>query len=196
MRFPPQDGRGRRGRGPGGRRQAEPPTTTADELAAWFTGSLPDGWFTGPVTVTFDRDEILVTGNLAAPNVGDNPSIGIAEQARIDAFRDDTRDQRMAIAQRAQHTFHRVVSWAATCGDTEVHFTVANVPVMTRLRMENRATLDTLIDAGVARSRSEALAWCVQMVADNEAEWLGELRSAMSAVDEARAKGPAASRNS
>ena len=35
---------------------------------------------------------------------------------------------------------------------------------MTRLRMPERRVLDTLVDAGVARSRSHALAWCVRLV--------------------------------
>ena len=197
MRFPPHEGRGgRRGRrGPGGRRAPEPTPTSHDELAAWFAGSLPDDWFTGPVSIEFDRDEILVTGALARPDVGDNPSAAVAEQARIDGFREDTREQRMAVAERAQQHFRRVVSWAVECGDTAAEFTVANVPVMTRLRMDGRSTLDTLIDAGVARSRSEALAWCVHLVAENEAEWLGELRDAMSAVEAAKAKGPASARD-
>ena len=196
MRFPssPQDSRGRR-RGPGGRRQQEPTSTTTNELSAWFTGSLPDGWFSEPIAIRFDRDEIIVTGTLPTPDLGDNPSIEIAEQARIETFREETRDQRMGIAERAQATFRRKVSWATTCGGSSSEYTVANVPVMTRLPMGDRATLDTLIDAGVARSRSEAMAWCVRLVADNETDWLDELRSAMSAVDEARTKGPTSARD-
>jgi hypothetical protein len=64
---------------------------------------------------------------------------------------------------------------------------------MTRLRMADRQALDTLIDAGVARSRSEALAWCVRLVAQHEGEWISELRDAMSAVEEVRNKGPRSS---
>ena len=69
-------------------------------------------------------------------------------------------------------------------------YTVASVPVMTRLRMDERRLLDTLIDAGVARSRSEALAWSVRLVADNEAEWIEKLRAAMTEVEELRNQGP------
>ncbi|NOX28762.1 MAG: hypothetical protein GXP35_01720 [Actinobacteria bacterium] len=197
MRFPatPQDGpaRGRR-RGPGGRRQQEPTPTTAEELTAWFVGSLPDSWFSEPIEIDFDRDEIIVTGVLPVPDLGDNPSTEVAEQARIETFREETRDRRMGIAERAQSTFRRKVSWATTCGESRSNYTVGNVPVMTRLLMDDRATLDTLIDAGVARSRSEALAWCVRLVADNETSWLEELRSAMSAVEDARTKGPTSTR--
>jgi len=69
-------------------------------------------------------------------------------------------------------------------------FTTLSVPVMTRLRMRERQVLDTLIEAGVARSRSEALAWCVKLVADNEEEWLRELREALQRVREVRRQGP------
>jgi len=196
MRFPssPEDERGRRRRGPGGRRQQEPTPTSTEELEAWFVGSLPDSWFSEPIEIDFDRDEIIVTGVLPVPDLGDNPSTEIAEEARIETFREETRDQRMGIAERAQSTFRRKVSWATTCGKSRSNYTVGNVPVMTRLLMDDRATLDTLIDAGVARSRSEALAWCVRLVADNETSWLEELRSAMTAVDEARTKGPTSTR--
>ena len=196
MRFPPppSDGSSRRRRGPGGRRQQEPIPTTNNELTAWFTGSLPDNWFSEPINIKFDRDEIVITGALRVPDLGDNPSIEIAEQARIETFREETREQRVGIAERAQSTFRRKVSWATTCGDNTSDYTAANVPVMTRLAMDDRGTLDTLIDAGVARSRSEALAWCVRLVAENETDWLNELRSAMSAVDEAKSKGPTSTR--
>jgi hypothetical protein len=61
---------------------------------------------------------------------------------------------------------------------------------MTRLRQPERQVLDTLIDAGVARSRSEALAWCVRLVGEHADQWLGQLREAMGAVDELRKQGP------
>ena len=62
---------------------------------------------------------------------------------------------------------------------------------MTRLLMEERQLLDTLIQAGVARSRSEALGWTVRLVAENESEWISKLREAMTEVDEVRKQGPA-----
>jgi hypothetical protein len=102
----------------------------------------------------------------------------------------------MRIAEEAQARFGRVVSWGATSGDTTRLFTNANVPVMTRLRMSQRQVLDTLIDAGIARSRSEALAWCVELVGRNESAWIDELRSAFAHVEEVRAQGPSANRPS
>lgn len=179
-------GRGRGGRG----RRPEPPTVTKQDLAAWFAGSLPDDWFTEPVRVIFDRDEIQVTGQLAAPQVDDGGNTSLAEEARIEQHRENTREQRMAVASRAQEKFERVVSWGASCGETEQLFTTASSPAMTRLHLEQRQVLDTLIDAGVARSRSDALAWCVNLVAENESEWIGNLRSALEAVEQAREQGP------
>ena len=71
-------------------------------------------------------------------------------------------------------------------------FTRLTVPVMTRLQQPQRQVLDTLVEAGVARSRSDALAWCVRLVAQHEADWLAELNEAMGGLRAARAKGPAA----
>ena len=61
---------------------------------------------------------------------------------------------------------------------------------MTRLRMSERLVLDTLVGAGVARSRSEALAWCVRLVGDHQGDWIQQLRDALVAVEAARADGP------
>lgn len=162
-------------------------------LSAWFAGRLPDSWFTDAVTVVADREEILVTGSLPAPKVDDGEgtdAFEVACRARIAGFREDTREHRMRVAAEAEQRFERKVSWAATCGELTVAFTTASVPVMTRLRMTERATLDTLIEAGVARSRSEALAWCVRLVGRHQEEWIGQLREALQAVEQARAAGP------
>jgi hypothetical protein len=174
--------------------------TTAEQRAAlhgWFAGQLPDGWFTGPPTVTFDNDEILVVGQLPSPEVESDAGASgqaAAETARIDRFREDSREQRMRIATDAQHKFRRRVSWGASCGGSTHYFTTASAPVMTRLRMPERAVLDTLIDAGVARSRSDALAWCVRLVGQNESGWIGELRTAFEQVETVRAQGPSSAR--
>lgn len=191
MRMEHEEARRGRGRGRGrGRHRPEPPAVTHDDLEAWFVGSLPDDWFVEPITVEFDRDEIVVTGELASPKAKKDTR-AIAEAARIETFREETRESRMAVADRAQQKFGRTVSWAATCGASASDWTSASVPAMTRLRFEDRAILDTLIDAGVARSRSEALAWCVRLVGENEEKWIGSLRSALTAVEEARKAGPA-----
>jgi hypothetical protein len=137
------------------------------------------------------RDEILVVGTLPPLEVdGDEAAVGAAESGRIDRFRADTREERMAIAQQAQHRYGRTVSWGAVCGGSSGVFTTQSVPVMTRLRQAERQVLDTLVDAGVARSRSEALAWSVRLVGEHAESWLGELKEAMTEVDRLRAAGP------
>ncbi len=178
-----------RGRGRGGWQQAELPS--AEDAASWFAGRLPDEWFTGPARVTVDRDEITVVGTLAAVEVdGDTASAEAAAVGRIERFREDTREARVAIATQAQHRYGRTVSWGARCGDTARLFTTASVPVMTRLRQAERQVLDTLVDSGVARSRSDALAWSVRLVGEHAEEWLAELREAMTQVDRLRSGGP------
>ena len=170
---------------------------TLDELRGWFAGRIPDDWFTGPLELTVDREEILVIGEIpdvkVAKGAGDAEAAA-ARESRVDAFREETRPQRMHIAEDAQRRFRRHVSWGAQVGGEIHHFTTAAVPVMTRLRMRERAVLDTLVDAGVARSRSEALAWCVRLVADNESAWIEKLRGVLGAVKEARGEGPKPSR--
>jgi hypothetical protein len=165
----------------------------ASTLAGWFAGRLPDDWFTGAPEVVADREEILVVGTVAEPEYpegADEPARGAARRARIQRFREDTREQRMKIADEAEHRTGRKVAWGARCGDEERTFTSLAVPVMTRLRMPERQVLDTLVGAGVARSRSDALAWCVRLVGDHEGEWIDQLRDALVAVEEARKSGP------
>jgi hypothetical protein len=147
--------------------------------------------------VTIDNDEILIIGALSIVELEQGvtaETAKTAEEARIERFREDTREHRMRIAEEAQARFGRVVSWGASSGGTTRLFTTSNVPVMTRLRMSQRQVLDTLIDAGIARSRSEALAWCVELVGQNESEWINELRDAFARVEQVRAQGPSATR--
>jgi len=180
----PHGGRGRGFGRPGGWQQADLPP--ADDAASWFAGRLPSDWYVGAPTVTVDREEIIVTGELPPPE-GDGEA---AAQGRIQRFREDTRETRMTIADEAESRYGRKVAWGASIGETAALFTHLAVPVMTRLRQDERRVLDTLVDAGVARSRSEALAWCVTLVGEHTDEWLTSLRTAMSEVDKLRAEGP------
>jgi hypothetical protein len=168
--------------------------TTKTTAEAWLAGRLPTDWFTGPVEVTRDRDELLVVGTLAAPDLDtdDETEREIAARGRIASFREDTRERRIEIARELEHLSGRKVSWGVRIGETEVLFTHLAAPVMTRLRQPERKVLDTLVEAGVARSRSEALAWCVRLVGEKSDSWLAELRQAMEHFDEVRRKGPAA----
>ena len=166
------------------------------EITTWIENRLPEGWFDGTPTVTVDREEITIVGKLADAPAAEGEATEhahVAEEARIARFREETRRQRMQIADEMEHRFNRKVSWGAQAGDTTMLFTTLSIPVMTRLRQPERQVLDTLVAANVARSRSDALAWCVRLVGDNEEEWIGRLRDALTAVDDARATGPAPS---
>jgi hypothetical protein len=166
---------------------------TNEELLGWFTGRLPGDWFVGPPEVRADREEILVVGTLSDPELpagSTADAAAAARLARIDGFREDTRERRMRIAQEAQRRFGRRVSWGAQCGNARKLFTTVSVPAMTRLRISERQVLDTLVDAGVARSRSHALAWCVRLVAERQEDWLKDLRNALTHVEKVRGEGP------
>lgn len=164
-----------------------------DKLSGWFAGRIPEGWFTGAPEVNYDREEILVVGALPDVATDEGASEATKEGARegrAKAFREDTREQRMRIAREAERRYGRKVAWGVDVGGERVLFTTLSVPVMTRLRMREREVLDTLVDAGVARSRSHALAWCVRLVADKQGEWLSNLQEALVAVQKVRAEGP------
>ena len=167
-----------------------------EQIAGWFAGRVPDGWFAGAPEVRVDHDEVLVMGPLAEPAVADDASDAAraaARAGRIKQFREETRAARMQIAEEGEHRFGRKVSWGATCGDQRELFTTMSVPVMTRLRLPQREVLDTLVAAGVARSRSDALGWCVRLVGQHQQEWIGELRDALVHVREVAGRGPATS---
>ncbi|MDX1875498.1 hypothetical protein SBI67_25545 [Mycolicibacterium sp. 120266] len=157
------------------------------EAADWFAGRLPDGWFAGDPEVTVDREEITVIGRLPDADTEESASRASGRAAK---FREETRGERMRIADEAQDRFGRKVSWGIQAGEERILFTHLAVPVMTRLRQPERQVLDTLVDAGVARSRSDALAWSVRLVGEHADEWLAKLRAAMTAVDDLRAEGP------
>ena len=165
----------------------------ADDIPGWFAGKIPAGWFAGPPEVASDGDEILVIGPLPDVELAAGTSEegrAAARSARIDRFREETREERVRIAREAERQFRRKVAWGARCGDQTKLFTALSVPVMTRLRMTERGILDTLVAGGVARSRSDALAWCVRLVGMHQADWIKGLRDAIVKVDEARSKGP------
>ncbi|KJE25013.1 hypothetical protein FF36_00625 [Frankia torreyi] len=187
---------GPRGRGygrPGDRAESVP----AQDAPDWFAAHIPAGWFTGPPAVVVDRDEITVVGELPVEEpllhsggvelpAGRDPEAA----ALIRRFRERTRDERIAIAAEAERRYGRKVAWGATAGTASELFTVLSVPVMTRLRQPERQVLDTLVESGVARSRSEALAWCVRLVGDNSDTWLRQLREALEQVEKIRSEGP------
>ncbi len=165
----------------------------AGDLTQWFASRIPKGWFVGPPEVTSDGEEILVVGTLPDVQLAEGTSDegrSAARVARILRFREETRDDRVRIARDAERQFGRKVAWGARSGDETKVFTTLSIPVMTRLRMNERSILDTLVAGGVARSRSEALAWCVRLVGMHQADWIKGLRNALVKVDEVRSKGP------
>lgn len=187
MRHHPHNRRSGR---PGGWQQADQPDAT--DAPDWFGGRLPDHWFAGDPEVIVDREEITVIGRLPEP---ENPESEARASGRAARFREQTRNERMQIADEAETRYGRKVSWGidiAGEGDAteRILFTHLAVPVMTRLRQPERQVLDTLVDAGVARSRSDALVWSVRLVAEHADEWLGKLRDAMREVDDLRSEGP------
>lgn len=155
-------------------------------------GRLPGEWFTAAPDITIDREEITIVGALTDPGEasGSEAERAAAAEGRIRRFREETRNRRIEIAREAEHRFRRKVSWGVTCAGVSEMFTTLSVPVMTRLRQTERRVLDTLVDAGVARSRSDALAWCVRLTGENADEWLSRLREALRHVEQVRAEGP------
>lgn len=189
-----EGGRGGAGRGPG-RARGGPPgpderdLPAADGVAAWFAGRLPDAW--GAVDTIVDRDEITVVVTVAAPQTeGGEADVAAAEAGRATRWREETREERVRIAREAEHRFGRSLAWAVQVGGTRQLFTHLSVPAMTRLRQPERLVLDTLVDSGVARSRAEALAWCVKLVGSNADSWLSDLRAAMQVVQKVREQRP------
>jgi len=168
-------------------------STRDEKVHGWLAGRLPKDWYTEAPDIRIDRDEITVVGRVEAPTTDEDAADAeraAAEAGRIKQFREHTRDARIRIARELEHAAGRKVAWGATCGGTEELFTTISVPVMTRLRQGERQVLDTLVDAGVARSRSDALAWCVKLVGQHSDDWLAELREAMTHVEEVRSRGP------
>jgi hypothetical protein len=156
---------------------------TDDEIRSWLLSRLPEPWTAAAPVINVDDDEILVV-------IVQGDSEPDARHARAHSFREETRDQRMRIAQDAERRFGRKLAWGVEIGGERTLFTSLSIPVMTRLRLPERQVLDTLVQAGVARSRSEALAWCVRLVGRHEAEWIHELREALVRVGELRRRGP------
>ncbi|MER6788356.1 hypothetical protein ABT330_27710 [Streptomyces sp. NPDC000658] len=168
-------------------------TEQNEKLRGWFAGRLPDDLFEELTDVTADREEITVIGRIAAPRLAEGAPDAerkAAVDARIQEFRDRTRETRMAVARDAEHRFRHKVSWGVVCDGERALFTHVAAPVMTRLRQPERQVLDTLIAAGVARSRSDALAWCVRLVQRHTDDWLTELRESLEHVQRVRAQGP------
>ena len=170
-----------------------------ERVGGWFAGRLPEEWRSAPAEMTIDREEIIVRlsiPDVALPDDTSDAARAEARAGRAKAFREETRGRRIEIAREAEHRYDATVSWGVVIGEGDgAHrelWTHVAAPAMTRLRQPQRMVLDALVEAGVARSRADALVWCVRLVGQHEADWLTELRDAMTAVADVREKGPAA----
>lgn len=165
--------------------------TTPSKVTSWLRGRLPQEWTAHTLEVTVDREEITVVIGLPGDQKHpDGPADPDELDGRIGRFRSETRAERMSIADEAERRYGRKTAWGVRAGERTELFTTLAVPVMTRLRQPERIVLETLVEAGVARSRAHALAWCVRLVGQHSADWLAELRSAMDAVGKVRQEGP------
>ena len=179
---------GRRSGRPGGWQQANQPD--AGDAAEWFAGRLPD-WFDGDPTVVVDREEITVIGRLPEPEAEQSEA---RASGRASRFREETRQERMRIADEAQDKYGRKVSWGVEVGSRRVRR--AN-PVHPHRGSGDDAPAAAGAPGArhprrrrVARSRSDALAWSVKLVGEHTDEWLTKLRDAMRNVDDLRSEGP------
>jgi hypothetical protein len=179
------------------------PEVMIDREEITIIGHLPSPGESAAATVAGGGKAAKAAGGgKAAKAAGDAATAteGGAERSEAEAeaaaigrsrrFREETRDARIEIAREAEHTFGRKVSWGVICENHKVMFTTLSIPVMTRLRQSERRVLDTLVEAGVARSRSDALAWCARLVGEHEDSWLSDLRGALRRVEQVRAEGP------
>lgn len=162
----------------------------AVEIRSWLAGRIPPDWYIEQPEISVDRDEILVIGRIADVTDLDGVDLGAARNGRARRHREDTREERMRIAQESQRRFSRHVSWGVRIADMGHLFTHLAMPVMTRLRMRERQLLDRLVAAKVVQNRSQALAWCIGLVAQHQAEWLKDLHDAMERVQQIREQGP------
>ena len=169
-------------------------TEQHEKLRGWFAGRLPDELFDelggGDGRPRGDHRHRPHRRAPSSPRAPRTPSRRRPSNGRIQEFRERTRDAPDRRGPRGRTPLPPKVSWGVECGGERALFTHVAAPVMTRLRQPERQVLDTLIAAGVARSRSDALAWCVRLVERHADDWLTELRDSLEQVQRVRAQGP------
>jgi len=156
-------------------------TNENSQLLASLTGLLPEDWFVSAPTLIIDEEEILIVGELSDRSPGGVDPHGLREA---------TRKERVKIADAIEAAARRSVAWGVSANGSVTVFTSLAIPVMTRLRITEREVLDTLVGAGVAKSRSDAASWCVRFVGQRESSWLTDLRATLEGVSKVRAEGP------
>ena len=157
---------------------------TRERVAGWFAGRLPQEWQATPAQITIDREEITV--RLSIPDVewartqtaarsrgagrpGQGVPRGDPRQADGDRPRGRAPLRRQGVVgtagRRGRRRAQRALDPRRRAGDDPAAPAAADGPGHPRRRR-------------VARSRADALAWCVQLVGQHEDDWLTELRDA------------------
>jgi hypothetical protein len=158
-------------------------TTTTEELKTrletWFESRVPSEWRSGPVELEVDQEEAFV---ILPRGVAGDPS----------SFRNETRESRIRLAQQAEEAFGVKVSWGVSRNGRRQMFTTARATVTVPLAMSERQVLEALVAAGVAQDRADAVAWCIRLVGQHEADWLQDLREALAAAPGAGRERPVA----
>ncbi len=157
------------------------------DVPSWVAQQLPPLLAHRPPEVRQYADELLIVLHVVPPEAFDSESIE-ASQALIGRLRAETRGLRMQIASELEGTLGLPVAWGMRLGELEMLFTTRTAPVMTRLGRAERDVLDTLVAAGVADTRSSALAYTVRAFAAEHGAWLAEVREAIAEVERVRAR--------
>lgn len=163
------------------------------DLQRWLHERLPADLLADAPEISVYDDEIVIVLPINA-----DPYPAAAEhdpeaqrQAVLDQIaqrREETRAHRIRLAREIQKSFGLPVAWGMRQGQIRVLFTSRTVPVMTRLGRSERDVLDTLVAAGVAETRSAALAYVVRAFAIEHADWLVEVRQVIEQVEQVRAR--------
>ncbi|HEU5102687.1 MAG TPA: hypothetical protein VFU22_26865, partial [Roseiflexaceae bacterium] len=135
-----------------------------NELQSWLQERVPANVVSGPPEIAIYDDEAVIVLPLLLPELGRAPEVEerrAAERELIAQRREETRPWRMKLARELQSKLGRAVAWGMRAGESEALFSTRSVPVMTRLGRAERDVLDTLVAAGVADTRSAALAYAV-----------------------------------
>ena len=162
-----------------------------NELQSWLQDRAPANLLAGSPEIAIYDDEVVIVLPILIPEQNDalaEEEQRAAEHTLIARRREETRPWRMKQARELQSKLGRAVAWGMRAGASETLFTTRSVPVMTRLGRTERDVLDTLVAAGVADTRSAALAYAVRAFAAEHTDWLDEVREAIAQVDQVRSR--------
>lgn len=161
------------------------------EIQSWLQERAPANLLAEPPEIAIYDDEAVIVLPLVTAELDDglgDEQRRAAERNLIAQRREETRPWRMKQARELQSKLGRSVAWGMRAGASEALFSTRSVPVMTRLGRTERDVLDTLVAAGVADTRSAALAYAVRAFAAEHTDWLDEVREAIAQVDQVRGR--------